>query len=94
MREVVATVLLVGGVALAVIAGLGLLLMRDALERLHYVGLLIPAACCAGLAVFVREGFSLIGNKALLLAAFLLVTSPVVSHVTARAIHRLGARLR
>ncbi len=39
-----------------------------------------------------RQGFSLIGNKALLLAVFVLVTAPVLSHVTARAarIRELG----
>ena len=39
-----------------------------------------------------REGFSLIGDKALLVAVFVLLTSPVLSHVTARAAHlRAGA---
>jgi multicomponent Na+:H+ antiporter subunit G len=92
MRDVVSTVLLVAGVALVVLAGLGVLLMRDALERIHYLGLMGPAACCAGAAVFVHEGFSLIGDKALLLGAFLLLSSPALAHVTARAIRRLGAR--
>lgn len=92
MREAVSTVLLVAGVALVVLAGLGVVLMRDALERIHYLGLLGPAACCAGLAILVREGFSVIGNKSLLTGVFVLATSPVVTHVTARTIHRMGAR--
>jgi multisubunit Na+/H+ antiporter MnhG subunit len=33
----------------------------------------------------VRESFSLIADKALLAAVFLLVTGPVMAHVTARA---------
>ena len=33
------------------------------------------------------ESFSLIGNKALALAVFLAVTSPVLTHVTARVAH-------
>ncbi|MGH2857586.1 MAG: monovalent cation/H(+) antiporter subunit G [Solirubrobacteraceae bacterium] len=32
-----------------------------------------------------RQGFSLIANKALLIAAFLVLTSPVLAHVIARA---------
>ena len=35
----------------------------------------------------VRDSFSLIGNKALAIAAFVLVTSPVLTHFTARALH-------
>jgi multisubunit Na+/H+ antiporter MnhG subunit len=39
-------------------------------------------------AVVVHDSFSLIGNKALLLAAFLLVSGPVLTHVTARIAHQ------
>ena len=39
-------------------------------------------------AILAREGFSLIGDKALLIAFFLLVSAPVLSHVTARAAFR------
>jgi multisubunit Na+/H+ antiporter MnhG subunit len=89
MRDIATTVLLVAGVALAVLAGLGVVLMRDALDRLHYVGLLGPAACCVAAAVFVRDSFSVIGNKALLIGAFALVVSPVLTHFTARVVHGL-----
>jgi hypothetical protein len=39
----------------------------------------------------VRDSFSLIGSRAILIGAFLLVSSPVLTHATARAIHA-GAR--
>ena len=80
------TALLVAGVALELLACLGVLLMRDALDRLHYTGAGTLAALCLAAAVLVRESFSVIGNKAIALAAFLLLTSPVLAHVTARAI--------
>jgi multicomponent Na+:H+ antiporter subunit G len=83
----VATALLVGaGVGLQLLACLGVVLMRDALDRLHYTATAGLAGCCLAAAVLVEEGPSLIGIKALLLAAFLVVASPVLSHATARAI--------
>jgi multicomponent Na+:H+ antiporter subunit G len=89
VRDVVVTVLLFAGVAIAVLAALGVVLMRDAFERLHYVGAMSPAAACLAAAVVVRESFSLIGNKAIVLGVFVLVTSPVMAHVTARAIRAM-----
>jgi multicomponent Na+:H+ antiporter subunit G len=88
-REVVATVLLGMGVGIELIACLGVLVMRDLYDRLHYNGPAIVGALAIGAAVVVRESFSLIGNKALLLGLFVLATSPLLSHATARA-----ARLR
>ena len=90
MRGVVADVLLWGGVALELMACLGVLLMREPLDRVHYAGASTAAALLVAAAVVVRDSFSLIGNKALVLAAFVLVTAPVLTHVTARAIHTSG----
>lgn len=87
MRDVVMWVLVAAGVAVQVFAALGVLLMRDALDRLHYVGASAVGIACVCAAVVVGEGPSLIGLKALLTAAFLLVTGPVLAHATARAIH-------
>ena len=44
---------------------LGLLVMRDVYDRLHYVGLAGYGALLIGIAILVRESFSLIGDKAL-----------------------------
>jgi multisubunit Na+/H+ antiporter MnhG subunit len=47
---------------------------------------MLGVAClCA--AVVVSESASLVGLKAILTGAFLLVTGPVLVHATARAIH-------
>jgi monovalent cation/proton antiporter MnhG/PhaG subunit len=88
MRDAAVTVLLFAGVALEVFAVLGVLLMRGGLERLHFAGVSTLAAMFVGAAVVVESSFSLIGNKAVLLAVFVAVTSPVLGHVLARAIHR------
>ena len=88
MRDAIATVLLVAGVAVQLLALLGVLLMRSALDRLHYAGLTTLAGLLLPAAVLVRDSFSLIGNRAILLAAFSLLTGPALVHMTARAIHR------
>ena len=87
MREAVATVLLVAGVALELLACAGVLLMRAALDRLHYVGAGAPGALLIAAAIVVRESFSLIGNKAVVVAVLVLVSSPVLTHATARVLH-------
>jgi multicomponent Na+:H+ antiporter subunit G len=94
VRDVVTWVLAGAGVAVQVFAALGVLLMRDAFDRLHYIGtssIGVPLICAA---VIVAAGPSVIGLKALLVAGFLLVTSPVLAHTTARALylHRREAR--
>jgi len=92
LREVVVAVLLVLGVALQLLACLGLIVMRDSFARLHY---LAPAGfgvvAIAG-AILVEESFSVIGDKAIATAAVVLLTGPVLAHVTARSarILRLG----
>jgi multicomponent Na+:H+ antiporter subunit G len=85
MRDVAVAVLLVAGVALVAIGVAGVLAMRGVYDRIHYTSLPCLGALLICLAVLVRESFSLIGNKALLVGVFLLVTSPLLSHVTARA---------
>jgi multisubunit Na+/H+ antiporter MnhG subunit len=87
MRDVLTWVLVAAGVAVQVFAGLGVMLMRDALDRLHYVGASAVGIPLVAAAVIVSEGPSLIGIKALLTAAFLFVTGPVLGHASARAIH-------
>jgi multicomponent Na+:H+ antiporter subunit G len=88
MRDVVATVLLVGGTGVALLACLGVLLMDDALDRLHFEGALTAAALLVGAAVLVRESFSLIGDRAVIVAVLVLVTNPVLTHATGRALQR------
>jgi multicomponent Na+:H+ antiporter subunit G len=87
VKETIATVLLVAGVAIEVLACMGVLAMRDTLDRLHFASASTAATLCVAAAVLVREGPSLIGVKAIVLAAFVLVSSPVLVHLTARTIH-------
>lgn len=85
MRETVAAVLLFAGVALELAAALGVVAMRGVLQRLHYTGLAMVGSIPIAAAVVVRESFSLASIGPLLLCAYLLVSAPVLAHITARA---------
>ena len=85
MREVVAAALLFTGVALELAAALGVAAMRGVLQRMHYTGLAMVGAIPIAAAVVVRESFSLASLGPLLLVAYLLVSAPVLAHITARA---------
>jgi multisubunit Na+/H+ antiporter MnhG subunit len=84
-RIFVASVLLIAGCGIELLAVLGLCAMRDAYDRLHYVGLVGYGTLLIAVAVVFRESFSLIGDKALLVAATLIVTGPVLVHTTMRS---------
>lgn len=87
MRDAVIAILLVAGVAIELLCCLGVMVMRGAFARLHYGAPAGIGAVLLGLAVLLRQGFSLIGDKAMLIGVFMLLTSPVLAHVTARAAH-------
>ena len=91
-RAVVAVILLIAGGLLELIAVLGICVMRDAYDRLHYVGLAGFGALLIGLAVLIRESFSLIGDKALLVGLILVLSGPILAQTTARSllIRQLG----
>ena len=85
LRDGLVYALLVLGVGAEVLACLGVLAMRDAFDRLHYVAPSTLGAILIAAAVWIRSGPSFIALKAALLAAFLLVASPALAHGTARA---------
>ena len=87
LRDLVVGALVGAGVAVQLLVCLGVVLMRDALDRLHYTGASTLGVACLCAAVVASESASLIGLKAILTAAFMLLTGPVVVHATARAIH-------
>ncbi len=84
--HLVATVLLFLGVALELFAVLGLLVMRDTFDRLHYVGLAGYGGLLVGISILIRESWSLVGDKALLTGAMLVLIGPVLVHTTVRSL--------
>jgi multisubunit Na+/H+ antiporter MnhG subunit len=84
-RSAVAVVLLVGGCGLGVVAALGVAVMRDWQDRVHYAGLSSFGVFLIALSILVRESFSVIGTKALATGIVLLLAGPVMVHVTLRS---------
>ena len=86
VQEVVVDVLLALAVLLVLVSSLGVLVMRDVFEKVHYV---TPAALVApilvALAVTVGQGWSLNTTETWLAVAFMAVSGPVLAHATARA---------
>jgi multicomponent Na+:H+ antiporter subunit G len=93
-RVVASAVLLVLGVGIELACCVGVLVMRNVYDKLHYTApaTTIGALAIAG-AVLLRTPLVPFGIKALLVAFALLLTNPVLSHAIARAarIHRFGA---
>jgi multisubunit Na+/H+ antiporter MnhG subunit len=85
VREAIAAVLLFAGIGLELAAALGVAAMRGVLQRVHYTGLAMVGSIPIAAAVVVRESFSLASLGPLLLVAYLLVSAPVLAHITARA---------
>jgi len=90
-RDAFVYALLGVGTGAEVLACLGVVAMRDAFDRLHYVAPSTLGAILIAAAVWVRSGPSFISVKAALLAAFLLIASPALAHGTARA-SRISAK--
>ncbi len=93
-RQVAVAVLLTLGVGVELACCVGVLVMRDAYDKLHYTA---PATTIGSLAiaaaVVVSAPLSQAAVKALLVFLALLVTNPVLTHATARAarVRQLGA---
>jgi monovalent cation/proton antiporter MnhG/PhaG subunit len=85
-RDLIEYVLLTLGVGIEVLCALGVLVMSNVYDRLHYVGAASFGALFVALAILVRDSFSLIADKALLVAVLMLASGPAMAHATARAV--------
>ncbi len=87
VREVFADVLLGLAVVVVLSASVGLLVMRDAYQKLHFV---TPAALVApalvALAIFVQMGLYENTGETFLALLFMVIAGPYLSHATVRAI--------
>jgi monovalent cation/proton antiporter MnhG/PhaG subunit len=95
-RHIAAHVVLGLGTGICVLGCLGVLVARDAWDRLHYAG---PAAMLApsliAIAVIVDNAtLEQASIKAIVVAVLLGLTSPVLVHATARAMRLRIRRLR
>jgi multisubunit Na+/H+ antiporter MnhG subunit len=87
IQEIAADVVLGLAVAIVLASSAGVLVMRGAYRKLHFV---TPAALVAPvlvvLAVFIRSGLSENTGESLVALVFLLVAGPYLTHATVRAI--------
>jgi monovalent cation/proton antiporter MnhG/PhaG subunit len=86
MRSVVVDIFLGLGATVAIFSSVGVLVMRDAYQRLHYVtpvSLLAPILI--GIAVLIQAGWSSRSAQTWLAIAFMAIASPYLSHATIRA---------
>ena len=83
---VLSAILVIFGGALELLAVIGLCAMRDVYDRLHFVGLAGFGAFLIAVAIVVRESFSLIGDKALLVGFVLIAAGPILVQTTARSL--------
>jgi multisubunit Na+/H+ antiporter MnhG subunit len=85
-REVVADCLLGLAVAVVLASSVGILVMRDAYQKLHYV---TPAALVApivvGLAILAQSGLTANTAETALALVFIVIAGPFLSHATIRA---------
>jgi multicomponent Na+:H+ antiporter subunit G len=86
VSETLVAILLGIGVLGFAFTALGLLFSRDLYNQIHYLapGSIFGSLAFAAASV-IHEGFSQSGTKAIVIALILLISNPVLSHVTARA---------
>jgi monovalent cation/proton antiporter MnhG/PhaG subunit len=86
IREIFADIALGLAVAIVLLSSVGVLVMRDVYDKLHFV---TPAALVAPilvtLAVLVHAGFSATSAETLLALFFMLIAGPFLTHATIRA---------
>lgn len=85
-QAIAASAMLMVGVAIELFCCLGVLLMGNAYDRLHFTApATVLGPVCIAAAVVLQEALSTAGIKAILVAAVLLAGGPVLSHAVGRA---------
>jgi len=89
--EIIAIVLLLGGLFFTVVAAVGFYRLPDLYCRFHVTGILdTMGAPLMLLAVAVHVGFGLTAGKLVLGLIFLFITAPLVGHLLSRAAVEAG----
>jgi multicomponent Na+:H+ antiporter subunit G len=83
-RHLAAEVVLWAGVALILLACLGVVAMRSAYDRLHFSSPATLGVLLVAVSVVIQESFSLIGDESLLVAVLVLISSPLVTQASGR----------
>lgn len=92
--EYLGNIFIIIGIIFDFIGCLGLVRMPDIYNRLQASTKCVTLGTMGiTFGVFLRNGFSAVGIKAILCAIFLLLTAPVAAHALARAAHKSGVKL-
>jgi len=84
--SVAADVLLAGAAVLVVVSAIGVLVMRDVYQKLHFLTpVSIVAPILVACAITVRDGWAQPTGQSWLAVAIVCVASPVLGHATVRA---------
>jgi monovalent cation/proton antiporter MnhG/PhaG subunit len=85
-QQVFADILLVLAAVTVLVSAVGILVMRDTYQKLHYVTpIAVLAPLLVGLAVLTRSGWSENSSVTWLALLFVMMGGPVVAHATIRA---------
>lgn len=82
---IVVAILLFVGVAIDLLCVLGMLVMENVFDRLHFMGPTLLGTLAIAIAIILEQGASQLAVKAALIWAILLLSGPVLTHATARA---------
>jgi len=89
-RDVLVDIFLTLGVGCQLVCCLGVVVMRTALDRLHYAAAgTTLGPILVGIAVLIRESVSAGGLETIATVAFLVLLNPVLTIATARAAQRV-----
>ncbi|MBO0838306.1 MAG: monovalent cation/H(+) antiporter subunit G [Actinobacteria bacterium] len=86
VREVTVDMLLSLAVVVALASAVGIAVMPDVYQKLHYVTpLAVVAPVLVALAIVIQSGWTAVSAQTWLTVIFVVMAGPVVSHATIRA---------
>lgn len=94
IQHIMGMVFIIIGLGFDVFGCIGLLRLPDVYNRLQATTKCVTLGTCSILlGTFISKGLGATGVKAILVAVFLLLTSPVAAHALARGGHKSGVKL-
>jgi len=94
MSEIIGAICIAVGLVFDLFGCIGLMRLPDVYNRLQATTKCVTLGTCSILlGTCILKGLSATGMKAILVAVFLLLTSPVAAHALARGAHKAGVRL-
>lgn len=94
MIDALGMAIIVIGVLFDAFGCIGLLRLPDVYNRLQAATKCVTLGTCGIMfGIFVMQGFSAAGIKALIAVPLIFLTSPVAAHALARGAHRFGVKL-